>query len=322
MLRTPLTERWSLRYPVLNASMTPAAGAALARAVSEAGGLGVLGLDWRESRDAVALEIAALRAPPSVPFGMGVVAWALADAPYLLDMAIEAGARFVCISFGDLAPLAKRLRDRGVDVVAQVQDRAGAVAAVRAGANAVVAQGTEAGGHTGRVGSLTLLQAVLDSVDVPVLAAGGIGTARGVAAALAAGAAGVWVGTAFLFANEARVPDGARARLGTAEEGDTVLTHAFDRVQRLAWPDAFAGRALRNRFTQQFHGHEDAIDDDARVEFAAARRAGNYEVANVYAGEVVGLRSEFKSARDIVRELAEGAEELLRTRTRLLLDPP
>src|SRR5258708_6674878 len=189
MLRTPLTERWSLRYPVLNASMTPAAGAALARAVSESGGLGVFGLDWRESRESVAREIATLRAAPSVPFGVGMVAWALGDAPYLLDMAVEAGPLFVCISFGDLTPLAKRLRDRGVDVVAQVQDRASAIAAVRAGATAVVAQGTEAGGHTGRVGSLTLLQAVLDSVDVPGLAAGGARSARAAAGAPARRAA-------------------------------------------------------------------------------------------------------------------------------------
>jgi nitronate monooxygenase len=319
MLHTALTQRWSLRYPILNASMTPAAGADLARAVSRAGGLGVFGLDWREDRASFAAQLGALRAAPEVSFGVGVVAWALDQAPHMLDMALEARPRFVCISFGDLAPLAHRLRSAGVDVIAQVQDRATAIEAVRAGATAIVTQGTEAGGHTGHVGSLTLLQAVLDSVDVPVLAAGGIGSARGVAAALAAGADAVWIGTAFLFAEEARVPDAARARLRSAREGETVLTHAFDRVQGAGWPEPFPGRALRNRFTDQFHGREDAIDAAARAAFAAAKREGNYDIANVYAGEAVGLRDQIQPAATIVRSLAEGAEELLRGRSRSLL---
>jgi len=320
MLRTALTQRWSLRHPILNAPMTPAAGADLARAVSRAGGLGVFGLDWREDPASVASQLAALRAAPEVSFGVGVVAWALDEAPHLLEMAIAARPRFVCLSFGKLAPLTDRLRTAGVEVIAQVQGRATAIEAVRAGATAIVAQGTEAGGHTGHVGSLTLLQAVLDAVDVPVLAAGGIGSARGVAAALAAGADGVWVGTAFLFATEARVPEGARARLRSANEGDTLLTHAFDRVQGTAWPERFPGRALRNRFTDQFHGREDAIDVDARAQFAAAKQSGNYDIANVYAGEAVGLSDQIQPAAAIVRNLAEGAEELLRDRSRSLLD--
>jgi nitronate monooxygenase len=187
MIRTPLTERWGLRHPILNAPMTPAAGSALARAVSEAGGLGVLGLDPREERASVAREIAALQSA-AVPFGVGVIAWALARAPYLLDMALEARPLFVNISFGDLGPLAERIRAAGVPVLAQVQDRATAIQAARIGASAIVAQGTEAGGHTGRIGSLTMLQAVLDEVELPVIAAGGVGSRRGVAAALAAGA--------------------------------------------------------------------------------------------------------------------------------------
>jgi len=319
MLRTPLTERWSIRYPILNASMTPAAGAGLARAVSEAGGLGVFGLDPREARDSVAGEIDALRSAPAVPFGVGLIAWALAGAPYLLDMAIEARPTFACISFGDLAPLAGKLQAAGVDVVAQVQDRDSAIEAERAGAIAIIAQGTEAGGHTGRVGSLTLLQAVLDSVGVPVLAAGGIGGPRGVAAALAAGAAGVWVGTAFLFAEEARVPEGARERLREAREVDTILTHAFDRVQNAAWPDEFAGRALKNAFTGRFHGRENGIDDAVRAGYAAAKRVGDYDVANIYAGEAVGLSDRIRPAAEILRDLGEGAEALLRQRVASLL---
>jgi nitronate monooxygenase len=212
-----------------------------------------------------------------------------------------------------------RLRAAGVSVVAQVQDRAGAVEAARAGVDLVVAQGTEAGGHTGKIGSMTMLQVVLDAVDVPVLAAGGIGTSRGVAAALAAGAEGVWLGTTFLFAEEARVTEAARARLAESGEGDTVLTSAFDRVQGIPWPVGIPGRALRNDFTARFHGHEDAIDDAAREAFRAAKAGGDLRIANVYAGEAVGLRHGATTAGAIVEELASGAERLLRERCAAVL---
>jgi nitronate monooxygenase len=274
--------------------------------------MGVLGLDWREDRASVEREIAAVAGSPAIPFGMGLVTWALDEAPHLLDLAIEARPRFVCLSFGDPAPHAGRLIASGIELVAQVQDRAGAVAAVRAGASVVVAQGTEAGGHTGRVGTLTLLQTVLDAVDVPVIAAGGIGSGRGAAAAIAAGAAGVWVGTAFLFAHEARVTQGARAKLAAANEGDTVLTHVFDRVQGLRWPEAFPARALKNRFSERYQGREQEIDDRARAAFQHAKAAEDYDVANVYAGEAVGLGAQARPAAEIVRAISERAEKLLR----------
>jgi nitronate monooxygenase len=313
MLRTWLTERWGLRHPILNAPMTPAAGAALARAVSDAGGLGVVGLDWREARDSIARELGALR-DARVPFGVGAVTWALEQSPDLLELALSFGPRFVALSFGPVAPWVPRLRAAGVAVVAQVQDRAGAVEAARAGVDVVVAQGTEAGGHTGKIGTMTMLQVVLDAVDVPVLAAGGIGSPRGLAAAIAAGAEGAWLGTTFLFAEEARVTEATRARLSESSEGDTVLTSVFDRVQGIPWPPGIPGRAIRNDFTARFDGHEDAIDDAARQVFQAGKARGDLRIANVYAGEAVGLRHGTTTARAIVEELAAGTERLLRER--------
>src|SRR5258708_39299422 len=144
---------------------------------------------------------------------------------------------------------------------------------VQAGGDVSVVQGREAGGHvTGRVSTLPLLQAVLDAVQVPVLAAGGIATPRGMAAALAAGAAGVWIGTALLASPECENTEQARARIVQAQETDTILTRAFDVAQGIPWPTEYPGRALRNRFTEQWHHQTEALtrDEGARQELAEA----------------------------------------------------
>src|SRR5690348_7170270 len=178
--------------------MTPQAGGALARAVSQAGAFGMLGFDEDETEPQIAEQVAILHQTPAVPFGIGLVAWVLERSPHLLDMAIAAKPKLISISFGDPAPYAKRVHDAGILLASQVQSRARAQTALDAGADILVAQGTEAGGHTGSsVGTLPLLQIVLDMTDKPVIAAGGIATGRGLAAVLAAGAAGAWIGTPF-----------------------------------------------------------------------------------------------------------------------------
>jgi nitronate monooxygenase len=162
------------------------------------------------------------------------------------------------------------------------------------------------------VATLPLLQAVLDAVTVPVLAAGGIGTARGLAAVLAAGAAGAWVGTAFLACTEAGTPAGGRELLLAAADTDTVYGRVFDVGQRLAWPPEYGGRALRNGFFDRWVGREDelAADDVAAAELRAAREHGDFDVAGLYAGQGVALLRAERAAADVLRELA-GAEGLL-----------
>jgi nitronate monooxygenase len=324
MLRTFLTTEWGLRYPVLNAPMAPFAGGALARAVSDAGGLGMMSLDYRDDLAAFEAQVALAREGEDARrFGIGLTAWSLALRPELLDAAIAARPFLISISFGDLAPFAQRVRTAGIRLAAQVQNRASALAAVGVGADTIVAQGTEAGGHTGEVGTLPLLQIVLDAVrDRPVVAAGGIASARGVAAVLAAGAEGAWVGTPFLLAEEARVPDAARDRVIEADETQTVLTSVYDRVQHIPWPATFRGRALANAFTERWDGNEDELmrDERAQAEFADAKSAGRYDVAYVYAGQSVGMLNKRRPAREIVLELADGAEQSLRSRLIEILD--
>jgi len=321
MLRTALTAGWGLKYPVLNAPMTPAAGGSLARAVSEAGGLGMIGIDPRAPVEEFHREVATARgADPAIRFGVGLMAWALAGRPELLAAAVAARPFLICISFGDVAPHAKAVRDAGIHLAAQVQDRRTAEAAAAAGVDVLIAQGTEAGGHTGTVGTLPLLQVVLESADRPVLAAGGIASPRGLAAVLAAGAAGALVGTPFLLAAEARVPDEARRRLLDADETQTVLTSLFDRIQQIPWPGRFRGRALANAFTDRWQGREDeaAADPAAARELAEARAGRRYDVAYIYAGQGVGLLHDVLPAAAIVTALGEGAEALLAARHREL----
>ena len=231
----------------MRTELTRMLGGALARTVSDAGAFGMLGFDEGETAESLAEQLAKLRGGNApVRFGIGLVRWAL-------DLAIAAKPAFVSISLGDPTPYVERFHDAGILVGAQVQSRAWARTALAAGVDILTAQGTEAGGHTGSVGTLPLLQIVLEMAgDVPVIAAGGIATGRGLAAVLPAGASGAWIGTPFLVAREACSNDVARERIMRSDETQTVLTRAFHRVSQKAWPTEFPGRALRNAFTDRY----------------------------------------------------------------------
>ncbi len=293
--------------PIVCAPMAGVAGGRLAAAVSSAGALGMIGVGGSADAAFVATE-AAFAARSGLPFGIGFMAWALHSDPSPLEAAIDAGPALVSVSFGDITPFVARLRDAGILVATQVGDPDGASAAVDAGVDVVVARGAEAGGHgLDRMATLPLLDAVLERVGhaVPVLAAGGVGTARGVAAVLAAGAAGAWVGTAFLACPEATNTPAARARVCAAGGADTVFTRVFDIAQGIPWPAPYAGRALRNDFTDTWHGREDelAADPDAHRRLADAKTAGDFDVAYIYAGQGVGSVTEERPAAEVVAAL-------------------
>ena len=172
-----------------------------------------------------------------------------------------------------------------------------------AGVDFIVARGREGGGH-GRddLGTLALLQIVLDSVSVPVVAAGGVATAAGLSAVLAAGAVGAWVGTAFLCCRESAFPAASRERLLAADDTATAYGRVFDVAQRAAWPPEYGGRALRNRFFDEWVGREDdlAADPDALDQYAAARRRRDFDVAVIYAGQGAALLRSETTAAEVV----------------------
>ena len=323
MLHTYLTTSWHLRYPLIGAPMAYVGRGRLAHAVSQAGGLGMIGIGSTESVEFLRREAAIARGSNAQRFGIGMQAWAIERRPDLLDAAIEVGPFLISISFGSPAPYVERLHQHGIVLATQVNSRAEAIKAEQAGVDLVVAQGTEAGGHvTGQVSTLPLLQAVLDAVKVPVLVAGGVASPRGVVAALSAGAAGVWVGTALLASPECENTEQARERIVQARETDTVLTRVFDVAQGLAWPPQHPGRALHNRFTDQWHTRIDTLPEasEARQELAEAIADKNFDLAYIYAGEAVCLVDRQQAAGDVVRYLGEGAERLLRERCVLLLE--
>jgi nitronate monooxygenase len=319
-MMTALTEALGLDVPVVQAPMAGVAAGRLAGAVSQAGALGMIGVgpastgDWVREQHAIARDGAAGR-----PFGIGLMAWVLADRREQLDAVLDTRPALVSVSFGDsvprdIGPYVRPLQEAGIVVATQVGTLTEAVAAQDAGVDLIVARGLEAGGH-GRddVATLPLLQRVLDHVQLPVIAAGGISGPRGVAAVLAAGACGAWIGTAFIACPEAQTTDVARERLLAADETATVYGRVFDVGQRAGWPRQFGGRALRNAYFDHWAGREDelATDDDAHAALLAARKDLDPDVAPIYAGQGVGELRATRSAADVVHELAR-ADDLLR----------
>jgi nitronate monooxygenase len=313
MLHTALTDRLTLTAPIIGAPMAGVAGGRLAAAVSAGGGLGLIGVGPSGRAESILREAEVAR-DAGQRFGIGLMAWVLDTRPDQFDATVSARPDLVSVSFGDYGPWIGRLREAGIATVTQVFDVESARAAAGRGVDLIVARGAEAGGH-GRdaVATLPLLQAVLDAVDVPVLAAGGIGTARGLAAVLAAGAAGAWIGTALLACPEAANSPGARDRIRAAAETGTVYTRVFDIAAQIPWPPQFGGRALANTFSRAWVGREDelAADEPARARFAADRERKDYDQMVLYAGQGVGLVTEERPAAEVVAGIAAGAEELL-----------
>ena len=319
MIRTSLTGWFDLETPVIGAPMAGVAGGELATAVSAGGGLGMIGFGPTATPEFIA-EQCAIPAAADMSFGIGLMNWVLDRRPELLDAAVAAQPALVSVSFGDPAPFVGRLHDAGIAVAAQVNTTEDIHRAHEAAVDVIVAQGTEAGGHTGRRSLLPLLQEALTLTDRPVVAAGGIATGRGMAAALVAGAAGVWVGTPFLSCPEGLNSPAARERVRAAGGDDTVLTRAFDVAQGLPWPPRWPGRALVNDFSRTWHGREEELSRDAAAsqQVVDARRTDDLRHAPLYAGESVGLVTEELSATEVVRRLTAEAEEFLKGAAKLI----
>jgi nitronate monooxygenase len=273
-------------------------------------GPGYLGADWIEAE---------FGAAAGARVGIGFITWDLARAPQRLDVALAHRPAAVMLSFGDPAPFLPAIRRAGAAVVLQVQTVAAARRAAALGADLIVAQGTEAGGHGAQRALFPLLPAVVDAVaPLPVLAAGGIADGRGLVAALALGAQGILVGTRFYAAEEALGLAAAKARLVESSGDATLRTRIFDIVRGLPWPEGFTGRALRNAFTARWHGHEEALlaaQPEEQRRYADASAAGDLETALVWAGEGIDLVRDVRPAAEIVAEIARDAARVLSSLT-------
>ena len=313
-LRTPLVDLLDIAHPVLLAPMDLVADARLTAAVSAAGGLGLLGGGYGDERwlEQELDQLARQRAR----FGVGFITWSLAKQPGLLDIALERKPVAVMLSFGDARPFASRIKRAGALVICQVQSLSLAREAVDAGADILVAQGTEAGGHGGARGLVTLVPEIVDAFGpgVPVVAAGGIADGRGLAAALMLGACGALVGTRFYATEEAAGAQAAKDRIRTASGDDTLRSIVFDISRNKVWPAPFTGRCLRNAHTDRWFGREIELMqrlDEESGRYAAARLADDYRVAAVIAGESAGLVRDVPTAASVVARMVREAEQLL-----------
>ncbi|MGJ4886631.1 NAD(P)H-dependent flavin oxidoreductase [Bradyrhizobium sp. HKCCYLRH3099] len=317
MLRTPLTEKLGTIHPILLAPMDLIADARLVRAVSEAGGLGILGGGYGD-RVWLAQETAKLKRL-SAPFGIGFITWSLARQPELLDIALAAKPAAVMLSFGDPARFAPAIKQVGAPLICQVQDEAMAEQALAAGADILVAQGTEAGGHGASRTTLDIVPAIVDLAAgrVPVAAAGGLADGRGLAAMLTLGADGVLLGTRFYASQEAAGAEDAKRRICAAKSGETVRGIIFDLSRNNVWPAPFTGRCLINDHARRWMGREvELLQQVERVsaDYVTARAEGNFDVAAVIAGEAVGLIHDIPPAGEIVERIVGEATRILQGR--------
>jgi len=311
-LSTAFTKLFRVRHPIASAPMGGSAGGALAAAVSRGGGLGLLGAAHGD-REWLARELPIV-AGCGKPWGVGFLTWAVGvDA---VGSALEHGPAAVMLSFGDPGPFAERIRRAGAALIVQVTDLAEARRAVDVGADVIVAQGTESGGHGARHGRSTLpfVPVVVDlAAPVPVLAAGGIADGRGVAAALALGAAGALIGTRFQATAEALVDPSTAEAIVAGRGQDTERSRVLDIARGSRWPSRYTARTLGHPFLDRWRGREAelAADPRARHDYQAAVARGDVPPLPVWAGEGVDLVTDLPPAADLVAALAHQAEEAL-----------
>ena len=323
ILHTRLCDQLGIEHPILNAPMGGGdAPGALAAAVSEAGGLGLIGGTTVGGPSWLIEQIQRARELTDKPFGVGVISH-FPGAAELMAVALEEGVRVIAHSFADPSPFVPAAHDAGALVLSQVRTLADARVAANAGVDVITAQGTEAGGHTGRVSTLPFVPAVVDAVaPIPVVAAGGIADGRGIAAALMLGAEAVWLGTRFIATRESGVSDAYRARVIGAGADDTVLTDVFDVAAGRPWPEGVSGRAIANDFSRRWHGRDEALAawaESHRADYVALGAEHEIDQHAVWAGEAAGLVTRVEPAGAVVTRLVAEATAVLEQRPGFLL---
>jgi nitronate monooxygenase len=318
IIETALTRLLGIEHPILLAPMGSAAGGKLAAAVTHAGGLGLVGSGYA-STTAIKKELAEAG---NARVGIGFILWALDRNPTALDVALDARPAAVMLSFGDPRLYTGRIKDAGCKIICQVQTLAQAKEAAEAGADIIIAQGRDAGGHSGTTrGTIGLVPAVVDAVaPIPVVAAGGIADGRGLAAALALGAAGISMGTRFTASRESLWDAQMKAAALAASGDQTQQTRVFDIVRGAPWPAIYPGRALRNDFSTEWHGREDDLAaGQAEAEDAyLATAPDDFSKRVVWAGESVDLVNDIFSAAEIIERIVTQAADTLRQGARLV----
>jgi len=315
MIKTRLTEFLNIEHPIISAPMAFAAGGELANAVSRAGGMGLIGGGYGDE-EWISTQFN-LRSNHAI--GCGMITWALAEKPEMLDLILSHNPAAMFLSFADPAPFSAQIKSAGVPLICQVQSLYDTKLAVDAGADIIVAQGAEAGGHGDSRGTLCLVPEVADYLsrnapEVILCAAGGIGDGRGLAAALMLGAEGVLIGSRFWASTEAMVHKNMHQAAIEKTGDDTIRSSVMDIARHIKWPARFTARVLKNGFTQRWHHDQADLIKNADTEADKWKKAwneGNVDIANTFVGEVTGLIHDIQPAEVILKNIMDEAEKIL-----------
>lgn len=310
-----LTEKLKIKYPIVSAPMAFAGGGGLAAAVSRAGGLGLIGGGygdhaWIEDQ---------FNAAGTEKVGIGFITWSLRKSPSLLRLTLKHNPCAVMLSFGNPRPFVDEIRSADALIICQCQNISHVRDALEIGADIIVAQGSEAGGHGARRGTFTFVPEVADfctkeAPDTLLLAAGGIADGRGLAAALMLGADGVLVGTRFWASKEALVGDRHHDSIVDATGDDTLRTTVPDIARRIEWPCEFTARVKNNAYMRRWHGRENLLKKNIMVEGPRYRQAfaqDDPDNTGVWFGEAAGLIKTIETAATIVERISWEAVSLL-----------
>jgi len=319
---TRITRSFDLSCPVVLAPMGNVSGGKLAAAVSNAGGLGMVGGGYGDIKW-LRRELDIVTAETGRSWGVGFITWCLTG--QALDVALAHEPAAVMLSFGDPQPWADRIKSAGARLICKVQDLETAKQALAAGADILVDQGTEAGGHAGSRSTLPLVPAIVDAArETPVIAAGGIADGRGLAAALMLGAAGVLMGTRFYATFESLAYPAVKKRLVAGSGDATIRTRVFDIVRGYDWPAGYTGRALVNDFARSWHLRETELINQLGTEtskFEQALATADTDIMMVWSGECIDLVRVLDHAADIVTSVGRQAEERLNSVALLVKAP-
>jgi enoyl-[acyl-carrier protein] reductase II len=315
MLRTRICELLGIDHPVVLGGMASGTNSQLVAAVSAAGGLGILGATFI-APDEQRAEVDRIRRLTDRSFGLNHLLAFLVEDNYAASL--EARPEVISTAWAwsdqDLRPLFDRAHQTGALVMHMVSGVAEARRAVSAGADVIVAQGSEGGGHVGWMGSMALLPMVVRAAaPVPVLAAGGVADGAGLAAALAFGAEGILLGTRFLATPEAPVPPGYKQAIVESDGHDTLLTEIPDLASGRVWPGAMS-RVRRNRFVERWAGREwelRQLQREIGPQTMAARQRDETDEYYQFVGQTTGLVQEIKPAAEIVLDIVEQAESII-----------
>lgn len=308
-MKTAITELLNIEYPIVQGAMAWVADADLASAVSNAGGLGVIGTG-HDPVEIVREKVELMKSKTDKPFAVNVMLLN-SNADEVVDYLIESGIKTITTGAGNPAKYMKRFHEAGISVIPVVASVALAKRMEKIGASAVVVEGMEAGGHIGKLTSLALLAQVTEVVSIPVIAAGGFGDGRGLAAALMLGADGIQVGTRFVVADESNAHDNFKNAILKASDIDTVVTGQIT---------GHPVRVLRNRLTKEYLQVEKEITSHPEPNFSrleelaagALKKAvvdGDTVGGSMMAGQVAGLIKERQTVKEIIQDYIHVAKE-------------